>query len=526
MTNETISIDPDTSAKVDNPSIDVSDAVVNDSKAHDEMYEEWTNKAADMCGQEMRGDIDPVKKQAENLGPVADNLASQLGLENLAEVNALIDDQEEAELNRMDEESRQYDFTAEDVGICQSEGKYSPALEAMWTNIENCKLNIERLEVKEEEANEIIMALESSKSIDYDTAVKLKERIPGSLDNVNLKMFTRLPSSVGYKLAHEGSLAGKIIIGGLILAGSIYLIYKILTWTIDGIKAIAKIIKRMRERRKNFKRTHEKVGDETFNPENVDLEKMAKALFDNPTAEVKAKMKAAGLQPTTLRDVKWASTKDFQFLVTPLLRAFIDDIDGSKVLIFNEILEQLTEKVHEAIGFTSELLHGINSLSGEDLNAQVIANHLQDQLSFVNGYITDLGVPITFSNNSNIERMKAVYEWMDERNKPLYDFTLHKAPTVKLVSAFGGIRFDILDDAFAAKIAEIRETLDPKAKKTIIASDTPEQANVRKEIIKDITVTFMVLSNMIRSIYHHTLYVETLIAAEDKFITQVKKFTS
>lgn len=513
------------SAIVEEPTPDVADAVVEDSAKHDDQYAEWLSKASEICGQEMRGDIDPVHKQAENIAPVND-LATQLGLENLTEIQSVIDEEEEAELNRMDEESREYDFTAEDVGICQSSGGYSPALEMMWNNIENCKLNIERLELCNEDANEMIMALESATVIDQETAIKLRDRIPGSMDNVNIKMFTRLPSSVGYKLAHEGSLAGKIIIGGLIIAGSIYLIYKILSWTIDGIKAIIRLIKRIRDKRNNSKKTHEKMGNETFDPETVDLEKMAKALFDDPTVEVKAKMKAAGLQPLNLREVKWCGTKDFNSLITPLLHSFIDDIDGSKVRIFNEILEQLVEHTHEGVQFTADLLNGIAAIPGEELNANVIANCLQEQLSFVNQYITDLNIPITFSNKSNIERMKAIYEWMDQRNKPMFDCTLNKAPSMKLISALGGIRFSVLDDEFAGQIASIRETLDPKAKKTIVAADTPDQANVRKEIIKDITMTFMVLSNMIRSIYHHTVYVEALITAEDKFLTQLKKYTA
>ena len=118
------------SAIVEEPTPDVADAVVEDSAKHDDQYAEWLSKASELCGQEMRGDIDPVHKQAENIAPVND-LATQLGLENLTEIQSVIDEEEEAELNRMDEESREYDFTAEDVGICQSSGGYSPALEMM-----------------------------------------------------------------------------------------------------------------------------------------------------------------------------------------------------------------------------------------------------------------------------------------------------------------------------------------------------------------------------------------------------------
>lgn len=514
------------SAIVEEPTIDVADAVVPDSIAHDQQYEQWMIKAADICGQEMKGDIDPVHKQAENLIPLTDDLAAQLGLENLDEMNALIDAEEEAELEKMDEESRQYDFTAEDVGVCTSSGGYNPALEAMWNNIESCKYNVERLELAHEDASEMILALESARCIDLDTALKLKDRIPGSMDKVNVKMFTKLPSRVGYQLAREGSLSGKIIIGGLIIAGSIYLIYKILSWTIDGVKATAKLVKRIRDRRNNLNKTHDKVGAETFDPEAVDLEKMTKVLFDDPTVGVKAKMQAAGLQPLALREVKWCSTKDFNPLITPLLHSFIDDVDGSKVRVFNEILEQLVEDTHESMGYTGDLLNGILEVSGEDLNANFIATALNDQLAFVNEYIRDLNIPVTFSNKSNIERMKAIYEWMDERNKPLFDCNLHKAPSIKTIDALGGIRFSLMNDEFASQISAIRETLDPKAKKTSVVNDTIEQADIRKEIVRDITITFMVLSNMIRSIYHHTVYVETLIAAEDKFLNQVKKYTA
>lgn len=249
------------SATIGEPTPDVKDAVVEDSANHNEVYQEWLNKAADICGQGMKGDIDPTRKQAANLPVVNDTLASQLGLENISEMQAVIDEEDEAELNRMDEESRGYEFTAEDVGICQSNGSYAvnPALEAMWNNIENCKFNVERIDMRNDEAQDLIMGLESAQVIDADVANKLRERIPGSLDKVNMRMFTKLPSSIGYKMAHEGSLAGKIVLGGLVIAGSVYLIYKILSWTIEGIKAITKLIRRMRERRANYKRDRKSV---------------------------------------------------------------------------------------------------------------------------------------------------------------------------------------------------------------------------------------------------------------------------
>lgn len=504
---------------------DVADAVVPDSAVHADDYKDWLEKAADVCGQEMKGDIDPVHKQAENLAPTADLLASQLGLENIDEITSLIDEEDENQLNKIDEESRQYNFTAEDVGICNSESSYSPALENAWINVERFKDNVERLDLYDQEAKEIILGLENAGVIDFDTATKLKERIPGALDNVNIKMFTRLPSKVGYSAAREGSLAGKIIIGGLIIAGSIYLIYKILSWTIDGIKAIAKIIKRTRERRKNYKRTYEKVSEEIFNAEDIDLDKMAKALFNDPTSEVKAKMKAAGRQPTELREIKWRDTKDFANLITPLIQMHVDDIDGSNINIFNEQLETLVEKVHDSMAFAHEILDGVNASPGNELNALIINQGLNEDLSFVNEFINELGIQITFSNSSNVERLKAIYEWLDERIKPMFGYKLNKAPSVKMISALGDVRFNILDDEFASQISVIRETLNPKGKKTIVEADTPDEAQIRKEIIKDITVTFMALSNVIRAIYHYTLYIESVIVAEDQFINKVKKFT-
>lgn len=516
-----------TSATVNEVTKDVADAVVPDNTVKADDYKEWTEKAADICGFPMKGDIDPVRKQSENLAPVADaELASQLGLEDLSEVNSIISEEDEDELNKLDEESRQFDFTAEDVGICNSAGSYSPALENAWINLERFKDNVDRLCIHDKEADEIILGLEEAGVIDYDYATKIKERIPGSLDKVNIKMFTKLPSSVGFKVAHEGTVAGKIIIGGLIIAGSIYLIYKILSWTIDGIKAIAKIIKRMRDRRNNYKRTYEKVAGETFNPEDVDLDKMAKALFNEPTTGVKAKMKATGRQPAELREIKWTDTKDFAGLITPVIQTHLDDIDGSKINLFNERLEGLVEKVHESVIFAHEVLDGINAAPGSDLNALVINQMLNEQLSFANEFINEAGIVITFSNKSNVERLKAVYEWLDERIKPVFGYTLNKAPSVKMISSMGDVHFSLLNDSFADQIATIRETLNPKGKKTIVEADTPDQAQVRKEIIKDISVAFMALSNTIRAIYHYTLYVESVIIAEDQFINKVKKFTT
>lgn len=512
--------------KVEEPTLDVSDAVVEDSAKHDAQYSEWMGKAAEMCGSDMRGDIDPTAKQAENLVPVADDLASQLGLENLEEMNSIIDEIDDAELERFDEESRHLNFTPEDVGMATSSGSYSPALEAMWNNIENCKLNVERVELAHEEAGELIMALESSRLIDQDLAKKLSDRIPGSLKNTNIKMFTRLPSAVGYKLAHEGSMAGKIILGGLVVAGSIYLIYKVLSWTIEGVKTIAKMIRRIRDRRKNFKKNHDKTNGETFNPEAVDLEKMAKALFDNPTEEVKAKMKAAGLQPVSLRDVKWCDTNDHKSLINPLLQSFISDVDGSTVSIFNELLEQLVEKTQESVGLMSDLLDGIVTIPGEELHAGTIKQGIEEELKYANDFISSLNIPITFSNNSNVERLKAVHEWLDNRLVPVQKAKLNKAPTVELIDELCSVRFAALNDDFAKKITDIRTTLDPKASNTVNSNDTSEQANVRKEIIKDITVAFMTLSNVVRSIYNHTVYLEQLITAEDKFMTQIGKFTA
>ncbi len=526
MTTETAQAADSSSIVKGDPTSDVSEAVVPENAIKSDDYKEWLDEAANICGQEMKGDIDPVSKQAVNLGPVADNLAGQLGLEDMSHAEALISAEEEAELNKMDEESRQFNFTAEDVGVCTSTDSYTPALENAWFNIETFKTNVERLDLHGKEADELIMAIESAGTIDYDTALKLKERIPGSLDNVNIKMFTKLPSRVGYQMAREGSLAGKVIIGGLIIAGSIYLIYKILTWTIDGIKVTAKIIKRIRERRSNYKRTHDKVGDETFNPEDIDLDKMAKALFDEPTVEVKAKMKAVGKQPLELRNIKWTATKDFSKLITPLMVRHLDDIDGSRIERMNLLLEGLVDKVQESVEFTKAIMDGIIASPGNELNAAIIAEGLNRELAYVNEFIEDLKVPITFSNNSNIERLKAIYEWLDDSIKPDVGVALHNAPSVKFVSALGDIRFKALNDEFAEQITTIRETLNPKGKKTIVAADTLEQADTRKEIIKDITVTFMALSNMIRSIYHYTLYIESIIVAEDQFINQVKKFTA
>lgn len=525
MITESSLMQDNSAATVGDVTKDVADAVVPDSAVQVDDYKGWLEKAADVCGHEMKGDIDPVQKQAENIAPMADSLASQLGLENIDEVSSLIDEEDDIQLNKIDEESRQYNFTAEDVGLCNSESSFSPALENAWLNVERFKDNVERLDLHDQEAGEIILGLENAGVIDFDTASKLKQRIPGALDNVNIKMFTRLPSRVGYNAAREGSLAGKVIIGGLIIAGSIYLIYKILSWTIDGIKAIAKIIKRMRDRRKNYKRTYEKVSDEIFNAEDIDLEKMAKALFNDPTSEVKAKMKATGRQPTELREIKWRDTKDFANLITPLIQTHVDDIDGTNVKIFNERLEVLVEKVHESIGFAHEILESINAAPGHELNSSIINQALNEELVFANEFINELGIQISFTNPSNAERLKAVYEWLDERIKPMFGFKLNKAPSVKMISALADVRFNILNDEFANQITVIRETLNPKAKKTVVEADTPEEAQVRKEIIKDITVTFMTLSNVIRAIYHYTLYIESVIIAEDQFINKVKKFT-
>lgn len=505
---------------------DAADAVTEESSAGDEQYSEWLDKAAAICGDGLKGDIDPVAKQAENIAPVANDLASQLGLEDISGAAALVAEEEEAELNKMDEDSRQYDFTADDVGLCSSEGSFSPALESAWVNVENCFYNVQRLTEHDKDADDLIMAIEQAGTMDMATANKIKERLPGSLDDVNIKMFTKLPSKVGYKLAHEGSLIGKILIGGLIIAGSIYLIYKILTWTIEGIKLIAKIIKRIRERRANCNRTLTRVGNETFDPETMDIDKMAKALFNDPTVEVKAKMKSAGRQPLELRNIKWTATKDFAHLVTPLLVKHLDDIDGSRISDMNNILEGVVVDVHNSIGVTHKLMNEIIDTPGEGLNPTLTAELLNNQLGFANKVIEELKIPINFSNSSNVERLKAVYDWLDDSIKPSLPTELRNAPPNKFISALGDIHFDLLDDEFASQITTIRETLNPKAKKTVTEVDTIEQADMRKEIIKDITVTFMALSNMIRSIYHYTLYIESVIIAEDQFINKVKKFTS
>jgi hypothetical protein len=526
MITEASVVQQNTAATQNAPTPDVSANVVEDNKVQAEDYKEWLEQASEICGIEMKGDIDPTHKQAENIVPAADNLASQLGLEDISGIQADIDDEDAAELDKMDEESRQYAFTAEDVGLCNSEGSYSPALEGAWNNVLLFSENVERLGVHHKEVDEAILGLESAGVIDYETAVKLRDRIPGSMDKVNVKMFTKLPSSVGYKMAREGSLAGKVLIGTLIIAGSIFLIYKILTWTIDGIKAIIKIIKRNRERRRNYRKTYDKTSGETFDAEAVDIDKMAKALYTDPTSEVKAKMKAAGRQPTQLRDIKWCDTKDFANLITPVLQMHIDDIDGSKVRIFNDRLERLVTQVHESVVFTNEILNGVNEIPGEELNALIINQGLNEQLKFANEFINEFNIRITFSNNSNIERLKAVYEWLDERIKPIFGITLSKAPPMEMVYQLTDVHFADLNDEFAARIASIRETLNPKGKGTTVVSDTAEQSEVRKEIIKDITVTFMALSNVIRSIYHYTLYLESLIGAEDAFINKVRRFTA
>lgn len=526
MTIETVLATQNNSATKEEPTPDVSQAVVQDNVAQAEDYKGWLEKASEICGYEMKGDIDPVHKQAENLQPMADSLAEQLGLEDLSAVDALIDDVDEEELNRMDEESRQYNFTAEDVGMCVSNGVFSPALEQAWTNIENCKYNVERLDLHSREAQDLILSIESAGVIDQETAMKLRDRVPGSMDNVNIRMFTKLPSTVGLKLAREGSVAGKIILGGLILAGSIYLIYKILSWTIDGIKLIAKMVKVIRERRRNYKRTHEKVGGETFDPEKVNLEKMAKDLFDNPSNEVLEKMKATGRQPAQLREIKWKDSGDFNKFITPVLQMHFDDSAGTKTAIFNNNLERLAEETKDAIKFTHEILDGVNSIPGNELHAETIETVLNERLMFVEEFIREFSIPITFSAVGSIERVKAVYEWLDDRIRPLTDYRLVKAPPVSLIGALTDIHFEALTDELAAEIGVIRETLNPKAKKTVVVEDTPEQADTRKVIIRDITLTFMALSNVIRSIYHYTVYIESLIVAEDKFINKVKKYTA
>lgn len=516
--------------KVDGPTEDVSDAIVEDNVAKADDYKQWMEDAAAICGHEMKGTIDPVHKQAENIGPAADSLASQLGLEDLSEVNRLIDEvdseDEEAEFNRMDEESRQYDFTAEDIGICPTNGSFSPALEQMWNNVHAFKTNVERLDLHGREAEELILSIEQAGVIDYNTAVKLRDRVPGSLDNVNIKMFTKLPSTVGFKLAREGSIAGKIVLGGLILAGSIYLIYKILSWTIEGIKTIMKLIRIIRERQKNFKRTREKVGNETFDPETVNLDKMAKDLFQEPTQEVIDKMKATGRQPLQLRDIKWLNTNDHNYLITDHLLKFLDSTTTNGLMMFNAELRWLSEDVKSAIGFVHEILEGVNGLPGDELHAETMAEILDSRLGFIDKYVDKFNVPITFSSKGKLDIVNAVSEWLENRVKPKTDFKMITTPPFNLIDAIADVNFPEMNDEFAAEIATIRETLNVKAKKTVIAADTPEQADVRKIIIRDITLTFMALSNVVRSIYYFTVYVESLVAAEDKFVNKIKKYTS
>lgn len=516
--------------KKDAPTEDVSSAVVSDNVAKAEDYKEWLEDAAEICGQTMKGDIDPVRKQAENLAPVADSLASQLGLENISGVSDLIDrvdeEDEEAEFTRMDEESRQFDFTAEDIGICPTNGSFSPALENAWINIERCKFNVERLEIHKKDAEDLILSIEQAGVIDYTTAIKLRDRVPGSMDKVNIKMFTKIPSTVGLKLAQEGSLAGKIILGGLILAGSIFLIYKILSWTIEGIKTIMRLIKIINERQKNWKRIRDKVGKETFDPETINLEKMAKDLFQDPTQGVIDKMKATGRQPLQLRDIKWLDTKDFNHLITPHLVKYLDTTTNSGLMLFNTNLRWLSEDVKSAIGYVHEILDGVNLLPGDELHAETMAECLDSRLAFIDQYIDKFSIPIAFSSPGKIDRVNALAEWLEEQIKPLTDYKLLSTPSFQLVDALAAIDFPEMNDEFANEITAIRDTLNVKAKKTVIEADTPAQADVRKEIIRDITLSFMALSNVVRSIYHFTVYVESLVAAEDKFINKIKKYTS
>lgn len=526
MTSESTLVSEGTSIVKGDVTEDVSEAIVPDNQVSADKYQGWLDDAAKVCGSEMKGDIDPVRKQAENLAPVADDLASQLGLEDVSGVAAMVAEEEEAELNKMDEDSRQFDFTAEDVGICPTEGSYSPALEAHWSNIERCLHNVERLRMHDQDAQDLILSIESAGVIDQDTAMKLRDRLPGSLDNVNVKMFTKLPSTVGYNLAREGSLTAKIIIGGLIILGSIFLIYKILTWTIDGIKIIAKIVKRIRERRQNLNRTVTRVGNETFDPETMDVEKTAKALFNDPTVEVKAKLKSAGRQPLELRNIKWTCTQDFAHLVTPLLIRHLDDIDGFEIGKVNSHMEQLVEDVHGAINGTQAIMDEVIASPGANLNDVTTAQRLNDLVNFASKYVQEFNIPPAFANTSNVERLRGVYEWLDDSIKPALPTTLRSAPTNKFINSLGDVHFDLLNEEFATQITTIRETLNPKGKDIKVEEDTLEQAELRKEIIKDISVTFIALSNMIRSIYHYTLYIENVIIAEDQFINKVKKITS
>ena len=509
------------------PTEEVSDAVVPDNVDRAQQYEEWLSDAAAVCGHEMKGDIDPVSKQAENLVPVANSLEAQLGLEDLSGAAALIAQEEEEELNRLDEESRQYNFTAEDLGICPTEGSYSPATEAAIANLENVRFNYDRINQRYEDGRELLLSVEAAGVIDRDTAEKIKERIPGALANVNMKMFTKTPSTVGMNLAREMLMSGAFI-GAAVLTyvATYYVAFKLAGWLGsligEGVMALYRAYKRLT----NFRSVAKRVNKETFDPDGVDTEKMVKALFKKPTPALERAMIECGRQPLTLRDIKWSKSGDNAALITPFLKEMIKDTSGASIILHNRQLTEMVDKAIDAGNEIYELLADLSFVKGKKLSKEATAMEVRKHMVFLEATAKSLKVNVKYTGD-DLKVVEAIKEHLSGILTPTGEANLPVAPSIEFISILGETEFDKLDSADLKQWLKFTK-LDTKYAKDSaeVKKDTPEEAKTRKDIANMLVKSLGGCMELVGSITQYAVYIEKVITEEDQFINKVKRFTS
>lgn len=487
----------------DNP--DVHTSVLQPMSSKD-IFEQLSESFCKLFESNFREDIDPLRDEAANIGRVA-----SLGIEDTSDVEDIvrqIDGEDNFDATVWDEfdldddeESRQYDFNAEDIGLFITRNEYQLTTEQAWLG---CVLHHEQMHKIQDKlmtGRNYEMAIESMGAIDRLTAENMKADFPCMFENVNLKSFTQRPSLINYKLAREEMSTQQLAMTGAAAAGGVFLIYKLLSWGSNVLSnnpaatnSIRKNMKDVVSRGERIKQDSRNVQDILKEIENGD-KKLSGLMREQNGQEIIRNLGSADLQKVL--DVKWSAGKEFQPLCNGFLRNFIKDESGTDSARFGGALESLAEDLKKAIEYVMQYVEtAANKGEGDAIDYEKIANDLDARMTFVNDFINKNGIDVP-SDITNSERVRALSNWFTDNLAPSEDWKPDQSPSADMVAGFGTGAFEVFDTSFTNNMTKSKESL-----KQILAhnkANRKEQDN-KNQSFKVVSDAYVVLNSLLRAI--------------------------
>lgn len=472
---------------------------------------------------DMRSKIDPLYKQAENLGEAATK--ASLGLESLTEMekeinkeNEAVLEEELAELEELDNESRHMDFTPEEVGLFTTDQTYALTREQAWLGIELHNDEYQKLSVLATESFEQARSLLEYGLIDQSTAMKIKDRIPNALNEFTESQFTKRRSKVNYNLACEDVNNQQAIVGGIAALGGLLLLYKVLSWSSNILSnnptAVNSIRKNVAEAvtRSNRLKEDSRNIEELLNALNNNEERLLGVIKEENGQQIIDSIKGDKNALHAIVDAKWSKGKEFRNLCNGFLKIFIDD-NGSKSTEFGKELESLAkDMVGGAESILSLATVIANKGEGESVNNANLVTEVNSKIDFINRFANRMNIDIDITDASNVDKVKIVTEWFNKNLLVIDDWYPTHAPSIDMLVGFGTEAFEEFNVGFAKNIDKGRDTI-----RKIISDEKANNKDKdnKNQSFKIVSDAYLALTGLLRAIIKFRNWIGQILVKEN-----------